>query len=92
MQNSFCEECKRRALVEMHSGLNRSDGEKNIKVGWEIKSRQFGGTIREVYGFMDALDLEEEEKGKKNKSYTYLGAVRKAKHDRTYKAPNTMLN
>lgn len=66
MQNSFCEECKRRALVEMYSGLNRSVGEKNIKVGWEIKSRQFGGTIRgEVYGFMDALDLEGRKKGRR---------------------------
>lgn len=41
---------------------------------------------------MDTLDLEEEEKGKRNKSYTYLGTIGKVKCDRVYKAPNTMLS
>ena len=38
------------------------------------------------------MGLEDKGKEKRNKSHTYLGSIRKAKGDRVYEAPTTMLD
>ena len=87
MQNSFCEDCKRGLCSREALKLEQEWWGKEHKSGLRDRSRQFEGT-----GFVDALGLEDKGKEKRNKSHTYLGSIRKAKGDRVYEAPTTMLD